>query len=242
MKLKRINDFEVEPLVKKKPRTTPFDDLFFERYSNVFILAGTNSGKTVTISNILEHDHRNGEWLTFAFVSTADLDPEWIKMKKRFEIVVSTSIHDEENGENLVQELLTRIAEILDHLPSDEAKLLGIHCIFDDIGHELTDPIIGHIAKRNRHYHIRNIFSSQRLVDLNKHARSTLDAALLFPNLPIEDLKNFKKELGNQQNMDSFIKMYKFATKERYSFLYIDVKHKTYRKNFNETIVFENDA
>jgi hypothetical protein len=236
MHLKRLNDFEIKP-IGKRPRKKDYDELFHDPWVNIFCLAPKNSGKTNVIYRILEHDHKHGNWTTFAFCSTRALDATWKKMIKKFHIISASSIIDKESGDNLLEATMSEIKEILKN--ADDDQELNFHIIGDDLNKLLRDPSWASLFKKNRHLHCRVIISTQRLVDLNLDARSNLDYALLFPRLPTEDVLGLKSEIGSQLKNADFIDMYKKVTKTPHQFLYCDVKGNTFRRNFTDQIRFD---
>ena len=81
------------------------------------------------------------------------------------------------------------------------------------------------------------IVSSQYYLDCEKGARGQFFYYLIFGGTDPETLIKIKKDSGIPIDMETFDKLYKNATKEQYSFLYISRKGQ-YRKNFsNEYII-----
>ena len=73
--------------------------------------------------------------------------------------------------------------------------------------------------------------------------RENLSLLTLFKNKQQKQLNAIKEELANVVETDLFDKAYNYATKEKYGNLTIDFRpkcnSKTFRKNLNEAIVFE---
>ena len=111
--------------------------------------------------------------------------------------------------------------------------------ILDDISNELQDKEgqIDKLFKEHRHSGTRVICSSQSINDLSPAARNQVDFVLLLGGFKKPALLLLYKNVDLHIEDDEFIKMYEWATKEKYQFLYIDVKNSRFRKGFNEEII-----
>lgn len=110
--------------------------------------------------------------------------------------------------------------------------------VFDDLSHELKSPSLVQLLKKNRHYKMRIIISSQYLHDLLPESRKQLDVAILFKGLPESKLKQIYQDTDVSIPFDMFCKLYRKATKHKFSFLYIDIRNDSYRRCFNEQFEF----
>tara|TARA_R110002012_G_scaffold121494_1_gene270974 strand:- start:2618 stop:3469 length:852 start_codon:yes stop_codon:yes gene_type:complete len=111
--------------------------------------------------------------------------------------------------------------------------------IFDDLGSEMRNKSITHLSKVLRHYKIRTFYLQQYLTDLEPAARKQLDYALLFRSFNEKKLKNIYESLDIGIEFEDFKKMYDYATKDPYNFLYIDVRNDEFRKNFNRKLILD---
>lgn len=105
--------------------------------------------------------------------------------------------------------------------------------IFDDLSDELSNKSIPTLVKKNRHFTMKMLFSSQYYHDLSKPARTNLDYILLYPHIPEEKLELLHKESDMATSYPIFQKLYNHATKENYNFLYCDLRKHKFRKNLN---------
>lgn len=108
--------------------------------------------------------------------------------------------------------------------------------VFDDLGSDLRHPAINQLLKTNRHHKAKVIISSQYLTDLQPQAIKQLDFALLFKSFNDEKLQKIYDGLDLGVTFDDFKVMYKYATSESFSFLFIDVRKEVFRKNFSTQI------
>ena len=117
-------------------------------------------------------------------------------------------------------------------------KAPKIMFIFDDISSELRNNAdFRKLLKQNRHYKSKTIVSSQWVSDLFPDSRAQQDVWLLFGGHSDDKLEEIYKACNLPITIENFINIYRFATEEPYSFLMIDVRDATFRKNFNEQIL-----
>ena len=90
------------------------------------------------------------------------------------------------------------------------------------------------LTSKFRHFNISIITSIQNLRKIPITSRYNATAWCIWKLHNTKEISKLDEEFGNFEN---FIKHYKEATKEKYSFLYIDVKDMTLRKNFG-TILY----
>lgn len=111
--------------------------------------------------------------------------------------------------------------------------------IFDDISEDLRSPSIAYLMKKNRHFGIMNIISTQSYKDITPPAWSQIDFALLYPGLDLKTVSNIRTKMGLSVEDDELEQLYTYATEEKYNFLYIDKQKGTFRHNFCEKLVLK---
>ena len=124
--------------------------------------------------------------------------------------------------------------------PPKPPKPLEYIFVFDDLGSAMRHQSIGTLLKTNRHYRAKVIISTQYLTDLQPAALKQLDYFLCFRSFSVDKLEDIHRHLDLSIDFPEFLRIYQYATAAPYSFLYVDVRHDKFRKNFNEQIVFEN--
>lgn len=263
MQLQKINNEKVKPInIKTIPQKNILGYNFFqELYSNLYICSKKKSGKTILIANIL-YKCADKNTIIIIFSSTVHKDDVWIECIKKLEkkkILVEsyTSIYDGKNNilkdlvEQLQNENVEKDKEDIDpkmkmifgdsddeeknEKKSKKTKQISPEYIivFDDLANELKSKELSFLLKRNRHFKMKIIISSQYFYDLCKDGRLQIDYAIIFGKLPFDKIQALHKELDLSIDLSQLIKMYENATQEKYNFLYIDVRNDTYRKNFN---------
>ena len=105
--------------------------------------------------------------------------------------------------------------------------------ILDDLSEELKKKSVASLLKKNRHYKCKVIISSQWLNDLAPDALRQMNVVCLFQGFSVDKLEEFYAKANLGIPFEQFHGMYNDATKEDYSFLYVDTDNGIYRKKFD---------
>jgi hypothetical protein len=257
---KILNDFIIKPVKISKTNDENIlgKNMFETLYSNIFIIARKKSGKSNVIYNIIDKGADKRTNILF-FVPTFYVDPvyqelEAMLIKKKINYEVFTDII--EDKVNILDQVIDKLEnpneESEEEEPTHEMTMFGKvkipkkakepkfkspeHIIIlDDIGQSLRNSAITRLLKINRHLHARVIISSQNQSDLYYQSFRQLDYILVFRGLSscIEKLKAIYDNADLNITFNEFLELYRYATAEPYTFLYIDVRHCNFRKNFN---------
>ena len=262
IKIKQINNEVVKPVPLIKPKDTrPVlgANLFSEIFANIFCVARKQSGKTSVIYNIIKKC-ANKNTTIIAFVSTLHKDNNWKTIKLFCELnniafVGHTSLFDGKT--NILQELIDELEEANDPDVIDEpkeknpiiiadlddeeedkprkSKYQSPEYIFilDDLSDELKNPVVATLLKKNRHFLSKVIISSQYLNDLYPQSHKQIDYVLVFKGQPRKKLDEIYRNADIAVDCETFYKLYDYATKDKYNFLYIDRGNSEFRQNFN---------
>ena len=234
-----------------------------EIYCNVFALAKKKSGKTTLFYKMIKDtcDSRTKVYAFVATLNKDKSWVKIKKLCKERNIEFNgfTSIMDDE-GNDILQELVTSLEQ---EMPEDEEaemkkkkKASIIICdsdsddedepkkkyktrvpeyviIMDDLSTELKSKAVTSLLKKNRHFLSKILIGNQYWNDLSASGRKNLDVMILFGQQPKNKLLEIHKELDLSTSFEQFHEMYKYATQDKYNFLYIDVVNEEFRKNFN---------
>jgi hypothetical protein len=143
-------------------------------------------------------------------------EPKWHRSKKS--IIMCDSDSDDED-EKPKRKYKYRTADYIIFL--------------DDQSTELNNPAVTALFKKNRHFKSNVIIGNQYWNDLSTGARQNLDYMIIFGAQPKDKMVDIHRELDLSTPFEQFYEMYKFATKDRYNFLFIDIVNDRYRQNFN---------
>lgn len=238
-KYKKINNCEITPIkLQNTGKDFRGNELFETEFPNIFLLAKKNSGKTVTIFNIIKK-MIDKHTMVIIFCSTIHKDPSWEYIinwlkKKNVPYVSYTSIN--EDGLNQIEQFYTGLQKAKEESDDEEGEEPRPNCIqcneieheeeeeekapiidkyimiCDDISDELKDKKLAYFVKRNRHFRTKVILSSQYYNDLAKDARTQMDYILVWPRLPEEKLEEMKKLANVSCHFPQLLQMYKDAT------------------------------
>jgi hypothetical protein len=113
--------------------------------------------------------------------------------------------------------------------------------IFDDMSHALKSPSIASLLKKNRHYKMKVVISSQYLHDLKPESFKQMDYLLLFKGLSEPKLEKVITDADLNIEQSTLDKVYHHATLEPFNFLYIDTRQDGYRKNFDKQYIIHSN-
>ncbi len=107
--------------------------------------------------------------------------------------------------------------------------------VLDDLSTELKTKSLVGLLKKSRHFG-SVILSSQYFLDIDPQSRAQIDYALIYGGQREDKLEIMYHDFDLSITYDEFKEMYDYATKEKFSFFYVDVRNDTFRKNFNEQL------
>src|SRR5690606_28743818 len=107
--------------------------------------------------------------------------------------------------------------------------------VFDDLSSELKSGSLLSLLKFNRHFKSKLIISSQWLHDLLlPESRKQIDLFLIFKGFPDDKVALIYKDCDSGVPFDTFLRIYKKATKKPHSFMYVDTRSDQFRCNFDK--------
>ena len=109
--------------------------------------------------------------------------------------------------------------------------------VFDDLSTELKSRSLLDLLKKNRHYKTKLIISSQWIHDLLPESRKQIDLFLIFKGFPEQKMKEIYKDCDSSIPFETFIEVYKKATENQHSFMYIDTRSDTFRCCFDKQFI-----
>jgi hypothetical protein len=266
---KTVNNIVIKPLVNADEideTKIKGGNFFRDPYNVTYLCARRKSGKTSVLAEILKKtsDKKTTFWL---FVPTSRVDPSWQTIIKMLEdrgntvnvfdsimegktnlldeIVADLSIGDEPQKDD--QQKVVQPIKMLFDVPEDKKKkeykpkkLAPKHIfVFDDISQELKNPALLALTKKSRHFLASVYISSQYLLDCNPSTLKQLSYFICFRSMTRDKLEHIHKMLDLSIDLEKFFDLYDYATAEPYSFLYVDMKNQTYRKNFSKHLEYE---
>jgi hypothetical protein len=249
--MNKINNINIQVL-KNKENEKPnlISEMFNNAYPNIYIQSKKNSGKTNLIYNIISFCAVPKKTKIYWFSKTAENDKTSLlifeKLEKyniNYEIVDELEYFDE-NGKkqkNIINKIINDVKSELEFNKEKIKKSKYLYpryiFIFDDFSEALRNKAIEPLLKKNRHYKILSIISSQYFNDISPGARANINYLILFSDVPVKKLKDIYDTYINNMTFEQFLEIYNNVTSEKYQFLYINTDDpKDLRKNFNLAI------
>ena len=109
--------------------------------------------------------------------------------------------------------------------------------IFHDLSIEQKSQSLSTLLKKNRHFETKLLISSQWVHDLLPESRKQLDLFMVFKGFPDAKLGEIYKDCDSAIPFETFCKICKKATKHPFSFMYMNPRSDSYRKNCSEQFI-----
>ena len=188
------------------------------------IVAPPRSGKSNLIMNLIYNDnfYRDCFEDIYVFSPTVNLDETLHKLNEDDTVIKITE----------VKEMDSYIDEIIKQQNEDEDRK-DILIVLDDclghIGESLTN-----LSTRYRHYKISIIISIQSFRSIPLIIRNCTSEYIIFKSNNKKELDKYMQELGN--GFENFATRYEQATREKYSFVVLDLRKMQMLKSFTKEI------
>ena len=201
----------------------------------ILIIGGTGSGKSNLAYNIIF----NLTSFNKIYVYAKDLTEDKWELFRDFFDNIKEEI-EEDIGENIdIVEYGENVDDIVDVTQLD--KNIQNLIVFDDFVTEKDQHKIKDLFIRSRKRNTSIIYMSQSYFGVPKIIRLQSSDIFIF-NIPSKrELIEIQKVHATKVDKDTFIKIYRMATEEPFSFLYIDTRTQHLplhlRKGFNEIYV-----
>lgn len=181
--------------------------------------APSRSGKSVVITNLIYNEVFNfkDRFEKIIFISPTILIDSTLKYAREDEDIVK--IHDEDMLENLdlvISNILTAQKEAFDKEGTAPPTLL----ILDDCLAYLKNKSLSYLSTKNRHYGISLILTTQYYRKIDPVIRANATNWLLFKTMVDKEKEAVIEDLNAFPQFEQF---YDRATKEPYSFLFVDM-------------------
>lgn len=240
--------------------------LFTEPYGNIFLCARKKSGKSITIFNILRQCVGRDTTVIFFcstlykdavyanmmkmlddnginYMGYTSLKEDGIDHLNDLVQMLTKKAEDDFNKKDIPTDKLSHLLfngeqdEIKENKPKKTKYLAPEYIIIlDDLSDELKSTSLVTLLKKNRHFLAKILISSQYYLDLLPSSRKQIDVFLIFQNITEDKLLQIHKDANLTITWEQFLKIYKWATLDKYNFLYVDCINSLFRKNFNTAI------
>lgn len=229
---------ELQILPPKKKEVKPFKhkihDNLLEPDFNILLIAPTSGGKSTIILNLLKNDN----FYSKAFDKIYYFSPSIMQDKTLTAIANDEDIIKIYEDEDLMQAdkfLKVIIEDQKEQIKKDPDDIKHILIVYDDmLSYMKTSSLIGTLYTKSRHYNISCCITSQNYKSIPLKARNNSQMILISKLYNHSEYDKIQDEIGC--NFKDFDKYYNEAIKERYGFLYCDLRNMRLFKNFHELI------
>jgi len=184
-----------------------------ERNFVLGLVAPRNSGKTTLYTNLLLNPNlfgRDNYAHAMIFSPTIYADITALPLRTHFEHSLYAKYSD------------SIVKDIIDYQKAhpEETRPKTIIIVDDSLG--IKTRYLDMLITRARHWNVSIIVSSQQFKQVNKTARSNFTDLILGKTYNAKELENIYEEVGSLYGSKKrFYKMFAYATKKKYSFLYL---------------------
>lgn len=217
-----INEIKIKAPTPTKSENN-ISNILFQTPFRVLVVAPSNSGKTVLISNLISNPELPYRKIfkknIFIWSSTFSLVDESFSMSDNIEPTNIYDEYDEGSVMEIVNEQMTHIKKL------GKKKCPDLLFIFDDIISDLPpkrQSIMNKLFFSARHYKISILLLSQQYKMCPRPVRLNASDIILFQTGNQSEMKIIGSEMAIDEN--EFIRIYKDATSEPFSFLTIHNK------------------
>lgn len=206
------------------------------------IVASSTGGKTVLIQNLILDVYLDCFSRIFIFSPSVHTDPTFVEVKK----YVKDKLQVDENKEDIyfehynpddLQKVIDTQTKIIKYMKDHNMKKLhSILIVIDDHSDDLNfvrhSQLLHSLATRGRHQAISLILSTQKYRSLANIIRLNSSSLYVFKLKNQTELDSFVEENSALLDKKTLLEMYKQATREPYSFFYININSKDINKMF----------
>ncbi len=225
----------------------PFGEPFADLPTSFILAAPTASGKTVVILNLLLRYYKDMFARIWFFSPSIKLDPQYAPLRKYLE---KMSDQDKEPlmFEDLDQQALGRILNdqraICEECRKRKQPIPQVCVVLDDLadrgdilqkrqGASSGGSWLVTLATRGRHFGVSWLVSSQVLNLVGTVIRKNCRSMLIWRLRNAKEVDTLCEELSGVYDKNTILEMYKEATREPFSFLFVRLDAKTREEMFH---------
>jgi len=199
------------------------------------VLGPSGSGKSILLQNMILDIYRDCFSRIYVFSPSIFVDYQtWAPVRKYVETLIKNT-HDEtfffDNfDENALSDILNTQRKIVEYQKKHgHKKMFSILVIIDDFADNYKvshHPLINALFTRGRHSYCSTIVATQKFHALSNIIRINALDLYVFRLRNYSDLQAFLDEVSALAPKDVILEMYKMATDELFSFLFVKLSAK----------------
>jgi hypothetical protein len=219
------------------------------------ILGPSGSGKTILLQNMILDIYRNCFSRIYIFSPSVDIDATWSPVKDYIEKELKIKNTDEDkylfnhyDPEALHNIIDTQHKVVEFQKKQNHKKLFSILIVIDDFADESSfsrhSKMLHALYTRGRHSSISVITGTQKFSALAPIIRVNSTELYVYRLRNYNDLQCFIDEVSAVLEKKLLLQIYNMATKEPFSFLYVNLRAKTknniFHIRFDKSIKIDN--
>ena len=223
----------------------PYGEPFADLPTSFLLAAPTASGKTMIILNLLLRYYRDMFARIWVFSPSIKLDPQYAPLRKYLEGITNQDT-EPTMFEDLDQAALGKLLEdqrtITEECRKRKIKAPQVCVVLDDLadrGDILTKRQGGNqgswlisLATRGRHFGVTWIISSQVLNLVGTVLRKNVRCMVVWRLRNHKEVETLCEELSGVYDAKTIMELYKYATADPFSFMFVRLDAKTRRDMF----------
>ena len=202
------------------------------------ILVGpSGSGKSILLQNMIIDIYKGLFGRIYIFSPSIDVDHTWLPVKNHIKKELKLEETDEEKfyfseyDPNALSKIIETQKKVIEYQKKENFKkkmaiLIVIDDMADDVQFSRNSRLLHALYTRGRHSCISSICSVQKYVCLSPLIRVNASELYIFRLRNNQDLTSVIDENSALVDKATLLEMYKLATREPYSFLYIKLTAK----------------
>jgi len=214
------------------------------------LLGPSGSGKGVLLQNMILDIYKKCFERIYIFSPSINVDHTWLPVKKH----ISETIDKKDDEPNLyydsydpesLEAIIESQTKIVEYQKKHNHKhIFQILIIVDDFADSpdfsRQSKLLHGLFTRGRHSGISTIVSTQKFSAIHPIIRVNATELFVFRLRNYQDTSMFLEEMGGMIDKKTLLDIYKLATKEAYSFLYVKLNAKSldnmFMINYNKRI------
>ena len=223
----------------------PYGEPFPDIPSNFCLVSPSGGGKTVALQNILLKFYKGMFQRIWFFSPSIKLDPQYAPIRKYLEDMTDQDrepLMFEDLDQQKLGNILTDHRQICEELRKRKQPISQVAVVLDDFadrGDILTKRQGGNLgswlitlATRGRHFGVTWIITSQVLNLLGTVIRKNCRCMLVWRLRNHKEVEALCEEMSGIYDSKTVMELYRYATEEPYSFLFIRLDAKTRKEVF----------
>ena len=222
----------------------------------MILLAPSGAGKTVLLSNLILNIYRGCFERIYVFSPSIDVDMTWKSVKKYQEDTMKVIESDKEKlyfdsyDPDDLEHIISTQHKVIKHVKAQgKKKLFSVLVVIDDFADDprftRQSKLLHSLFVRGRHNSISTIVSTQKFAAIHPIIRVNATALIVYRLRNYKEQEAMIEEVAGLVTKKELLEIYKYATEDEYSFLYINLVakniHNMFYKSFQQVIQLEDE-